>query len=123
VGDVRDPIAEFAANIGAASSLLAHAVDHVGRGETARPERGERGPLRRPDTHGIRAEFSDDAFGVAAEVAVLVSRALVTARAKSHGKKLRWTADKPWTVAARLLRAGWKRGESLQPHIISEVKS
>lgn len=72
--------------------------------ETARWERGERPKLR----YGApgQSEFSDGAFGVAAEVAFAVSRALF-----STGKKFK--PDLAWASAAVLLRAGYKRGQQI----------
>lgn len=77
--------------------------------ETARYMRGERGPLRMPPN----PEFRDMAFGVASEVAMTVANALKSI-------KQRFTADFPWITAATLLRAGWKRGHRLEPHVIGK---
>jgi len=73
--------------------------------ETARWERGERGPLRMPRGL-INGEFSDAAFGVAAEVAVVVAAAM-----RAAGQ--RFTIDMPWSTAAHMLRNGWQRGHRL----------
>lgn len=73
--------------------------------ETARWQRGERGPLRMPRGL-INGEFSDAAFGVAAEVAMVVADAM-----RSAGQ--RFTMDMPWSTAAKMLRNGWQRGHRL----------
>lgn len=75
--------------------------------ETARQERGERGPLRMP-CGLVSGEFSDAAFGVAAEVATRVFEAL-----RTTGK--RFKPELCWSTAADLLRAGWQRGQKLVP--------
>lgn len=80
--------------------------------ETAKWQRGERGPLRTPH-HGLLSEFSDAAFGVAAEVAMEVARAM-------KSKRVRFTVDMPWNLAAALLRGGWQRGHRLLPHVIEK---
>lgn len=79
--------------------------------ETARWQRGERGPLRTPDAFPLTAEFSDGAFGVASEVALAVAQAL-----KQAG--VWFDLAFPWSMAATLLRAGWQREHRLQPHVI-----
>lgn len=73
--------------------------------ETARYERGERGPLHMPRGL-VDGEFSDAAFGVAAEVATAVGDAL-----RATGK--RFQPAMVWATAARLLRAGWQRGHRM----------
>ena len=83
--------------------------------ETARWQRGERGRLRMP--HGlISGEFSDAAFGVAAEVAMVVADAM-----KAAGK--RFTLDMPWSTAASMLRNGWQRGHKLVAYEVGKGKS
>lgn len=75
--------------------------------ETARYERGERGPLVMP--RGLVAgEFSDAAFGVAAEVAMQVGDALC-----ATGKRFHPQPQLVWDTAAKLLRAGWQRGHRM----------
>ncbi len=69
--------------------------------ETARYERHERSVLR-PD------EFSEGALAVALEVAFVVGDAM-----KAAG--MGWQPELPWTAAALLLRAGWKRGDEVRP--------
>lgn len=78
--------------------------------ETARHQRGERGPLRTPD-RSSDPEFCDAALGVAAEVADVVAATLRRARQ-------RFTADFVWSTAAMLLRNGWQRGHKLVPHVV-----
>ena len=78
--------------------------------ETARYERGERGPLRTPRGL-VPGEFTDAAFGVAAEVATVVGEALRISGA-------RFTAALCWSTAATLLRAGWQRGQRISPHVV-----
>lgn len=73
--------------------------------ETARWERGERGPLRGPPD-GLLCEFSDAAFGVAAEVAMVVCDAL-------KARRVRFDPALAWSTAATLLRNGWQRGHKL----------
>lgn len=73
--------------------------------ETARWQRGERGPLRTP-ADGLLSEGSDAAFGVAGEVAMVVGDAL-----KERG--IRFDPAFPWATAATLLRNGWQRGHKL----------
>jgi hypothetical protein len=80
--------------------------------ETARWERGERGPLRMPSGL-IAGEFSDAAFGVAAEVAMEVAGAM-----KAAGQ--RPGVHLPWSVAATLLRAGWQRGQRVLAHRVGK---
>ena len=80
--------------------------------ETARWERGERGPLRMPSGL-VSGEFSDAAFGVAAEVATKVGNALL-------GKGRRYRIDMPWDTAAKLLRGGWQRSHRLMTHVVGE---
>lgn len=83
--------------------------------ETARWQRGERGPLRMP--RGIvNGEFSDAAFGVAAEVAMVVAGAM-----RSVGK--RFTMDMPWSTAASMLRNGWQRGHRLVAYEVGKEPS
>jgi hypothetical protein len=78
--------------------------------ETARWERGERGPLRMP--RGLIAgEFTDAEFGTAAEVATTVGDAL-TARGQ------RFRPEFAWSTAAKLLRNGWQRGHRLMAQVI-----
>jgi hypothetical protein len=74
--------------------------------ETARMERGERGRVLGPHD-GPQCEFSDDAFGVAAEAATVVCDALKRAGAG-------FSVDLPWTLAAGMLRAGWQRGLAIE---------
>lgn len=74
--------------------------------ETAKAERGDRGPIRTPSGL-IAGEFSDAAFGVAAEVASLVGEAL-----RATGKRFR--SHLCWSTAAELLRSGWQRGQKLR---------
>lgn len=78
--------------------------------EKSRYERRERGRLRNPVDHGDDAEFSDAAFGVAAEVAMHVAEAL-----KRSG--VRFSPEFAWSTAAIVLRAGWQRGQQLAAHI------
>ena len=103
---MSDPIARFVAKappIDAVRDEAARCAE-----ETARWQRGERGPLRMP--HGIvNGEFSDAAFGVAGEVAMVVGEAM-----KAAGQ--RFTVDFPWSTAATLLRNGWQRGHRLLAH-------
>jgi hypothetical protein len=78
--------------------------------ETARWERGERGPLRMP--HGLIAgEFSDAEFGTAGEVATKVGNALL-----ARGQRFR--PELAWSTAAKLLRGGWQRGHQLLAHVV-----
>ena len=63
--------------------------------ETARWQRGERGPLRMPNGL-VNGEFCDAAFGVAAEVAMVVAAAL-----KANGKRFRMV-DRGPDAAQRL---------------------
>ena len=79
--------------------------------ETARFMRGERGRLLNPVDDGVRAEFSDSAFGVAGEVAMVVARAMASA-----GVQL--DAATPWSTAAVMLRNGWQRGHKLVPQVL-----
>lgn len=79
--------------------------------ETARMERGERGRLLNPIDDGPSAEFSDPAFGVAAEVALAVCDAMLKAKAPFH-------VAFAWTTAAMLLRNGWQRGHRLESYIL-----
>ena len=99
----RDPIADFVAHAPPIDTIREDAARCAE--ETARWERGERGPLRMP-TGLVGGEFSDAAFGVAAEVAMVVADAL-----KAKGQ--RFTLDFPWSMAAQLLRRGWQRGHRL----------
>jgi hypothetical protein len=80
--------------------------------ETGRWQRGERGPLRMPG-RDLLPEFSDTAFGVAAEVAMIVGDAM-----KRAGT--RFDVAFPWTMAATLLRSGWQRGHKLVGHVVDE---
>lgn len=83
--------------------------------ETARWERGERGPLRMP--RGLVAgEFSDAAFGTAGEVAGLVGDAMV-----ASGQ--RFVAAFAWSTAATMLRNGWQREHRLMAHVIGKGAS
>jgi hypothetical protein len=68
--------------------------------ETARWERSVR-------AKPLRGEFSDDAFGVAGEAAIVVLSALKAAGAG-------FSVDLPWDLAAGLLRAGWQRGQAME---------
>lgn len=79
--------------------------------ETAKFMRGERGRLLNPIEHGLRAEFTDEAYGVAGEVAGVVNDAL-------REGKARMPADKAWEIAAKLLRGGWQRGHKLKPMVV-----
>ncbi len=76
--------------------------------ETARYERGERGPLRLDPSDIEHNEFSDSATGIAAEVAMEVSDALKAAHVRCPPADV-------WAVAAKLIRSGWQRGHRIQP--------
>jgi hypothetical protein len=78
--------------------------------ETARYERGERPPLRYGNP--LTSEFSDAAFGVAAEVALVVSDAL-------KANAVRFEAAFCWSTAATLLRNGWQRGHRLVGKVLT----
>lgn len=78
--------------------------------ETARWQRHERGPLR---AGGLMSEGSDAAFGVAAEVAMVVGDAL-------KANRMRFRSDFPWSTAAMLLRNGWQRGHKLLTHEVGK---
>lgn len=73
--------------------------------ETAKMERGERVEIG-TGLNGKPAEFTDAAFGVANEVALIVGESI-----RSSG--LRARADFCWSTAAAMLRNGWKRGNVL----------
>ena len=73
-------------------------------------ERGERGPIRMSENPLI-SEFSGEAAGVAAEVALVVKDAL-----KAQGVK--FDAAFCWSTAATLLRNGWQRGHILIGHVV-----
>ncbi len=92
---------------GTPASIVDDVRDEAARcaDETARQERGERGPLRLPSGL-VPGEFSDAACGVAAEVAMIAADALRAAG-------LRFNPDFPWSTAATLLRSGWKRGQRI----------
>lgn len=77
--------------------------------ETAKMERGERGPVRICDNRLV-SEFSGEAAGVAAEVALIVKDAL-------KAQRVRFDAAFCWSTAATLLRSGWQRGHSLIGHV------
>lgn len=107
---MSDPISKFVAQAPPIDAVREDAARCAE--ETARYERGERGPLRMP--HGlINGEFSDAAFGVAAEVAMVVADAM-----RSAGK--RFTLDFPWSTAAKMLRNGWQRGHRLVAYEVGE---
>lgn len=76
--------------------------------ETAKMERGERGALGTPGVDGRGGEFTDAAFGVACEVALIVGGAI-----RSTGRRAR--PDFCWSTAAVMLRTGWNRGQKLVP--------
>lgn len=80
--------------------------------ETARMERGERGVLR-SQLNSLVPEFSDDAFGLAAEVAGVVLEAFLAA-----GLRGRFHPHQGWDLAATLLRAGWKRGDRIESYLV-----
>lgn len=109
---MTSPMDEFVAN------TTADVIDRVREEaarcceETAKWQRGERGPLVQP-TRLIGGEFSDAAFGVAGEVAMIVGEAFKEANA-------RFRVDMPWDIAAKLLRSGWKRGHRILPHVIGK---
>ncbi|MDB4956569.1 MAG: hypothetical protein JWO36_4138 [Myxococcales bacterium] len=105
---MSDPIKAFVAQSPPIDSVREEAARCCD--ETARVLRGERGRLRTPEDR-LLAEFCDAAFGVAAEVAMVVCDALKTAR-------LAFRPDFPWDTAAALLRNGWQRGHKLLPHIV-----
>lgn len=83
--------------------------------ETARAERGERPRLRGPDDSPLLAEFSDAAFGVAAEVATIVGEGLLAA---GIGFRMPFV----WDTAARLLREGWQRGHKFVAHKVAAAR-
>jgi hypothetical protein len=80
--------------------------------ETAKMERGERGPLRLTEDPRT-SEFSGEAAGTAAEVAMVVMEAL-----KAQG--VRAPPVFCWMTAAMLLRNGWQRGHKLVGHTVGE---
>lgn len=85
--------------------------------ETAKWQRGERGELRQPrHRNDLLAEFSDDAFGVAGEVAMIVGEAF-----KKSGARFR--VDVPWDIAARMLRSGWQRNHKLLGHVVNSKEA
>ena len=73
--------------------------------ETARMERGERDEIGSP-LNGKPAEFTDAAFGVACEVALVVGESV-----RSAG--MRVAPHRVWSTAADMLRKGWQRGNAL----------
>lgn len=81
--------------------------------ETAKYERGERGKLRMSDNR-LLSEFSGEAAGTAAEVAMVVMEAL-------KGRRIRISPAFCWSTAATLLRAGWQRGHKLESHIFDSA--
>lgn len=80
--------------------------------ETARYSRGERGPLRMTDSP-LTSEFSGEAAGTAAEVALVVAKSL-----KASGAK--FDAALCWSTAATLLRNGWQRGHKLVGYVTNK---
>lgn len=112
---MKNPLAQFVAR--SPASIIDDVREEAARvcDETARWQRGERGPLRTPDVHPLIAEGSDAAFGVAAEVAMAVGNAL-------SAKGQRFTVDFPWTMAATLLRGGWQRGHRIELHVIGKER-
>ena len=71
------------------------------------------GERDRPRADGLASEFSDAAFGVAAEVASAVGEALRASGRPFHPALA-------WDAAAALLRNGWKRGHRILPHVIGK---
>jgi hypothetical protein len=80
--------------------------------ETAKMERGERGPLRMTEDP-LTSEFTGYAAGTAAEVAMIVAAALKASRVQIDPAFC-------WDTAAKLLRSGWQRGHLLMGHVIGE---
>src|ERR1700753_1010216 len=74
--------------------------------ETARWERGERGPLRTP-ANSLMPEGTDEAFGIAALAGAAAGEAMV-------GARMGFKASLAWSSAAVLLRAGWSPGEPVK---------
>ncbi len=61
----------------------------------------------------LSGEFSDAAFGVAAEVSLVVARSLIATGRRFHTALC-------WEMAANLLRGGWQRGHRLMAHEIGQ---
>lgn len=110
---MNDPMSRFVAQAPPIDSVREEAARCAH--ETARWQRGERGPLEMPRGL-IGGEFSDAAFGVAAEVAMVVGEAM-----KAAGE--RFTSDFPWSTAATMLRNGWQRGHKLFAQEVGGPKS
>lgn len=84
--------------------------------ETAKFERGERGPVRMTTSFSLLSEFSGEAAGVAAEVAMVVMEAC-----KEAGQPV--TSAFCWSTAATMLRNGWQRGHKLKGMVVKEQKA
>lgn len=102
--------------------MVAPPIDHVRdeaarcAEETAKFERGERGPVRMTTNPSLLSEFSGEAAGVAAEVAMVVKNALQEA-----GQRV--VPAFCWSTAATLLRNGWQRGHKLKGIVVGEHKA
>lgn len=83
--------------------------------ETARWERGERGPLRTP-LDSDDPEGSDDEFGVAGAAGTAVGLAIKAAR-------VRCKVCDAWDEAALLLESGWSPGDDVRAMVVGGKKS